>query len=87
MEVRHCLPSDLPAPAGDVPMHGPPAARRRPASVPAAHLRPATAALSYLPTGPACSEADRGEAELAALWDGYERALQCDREVGAEVPC
>lgn len=29
-----------------------------------------------------CSEGDRAEAELAQLWDGYERALAYDREVG-----
>lgn len=30
---------------------------------------------------PACSESNRGEAELAQLFDGYERALRFDRQV------
>ena len=38
-------------------------------------------AAARIVVAPRCSEADRSEAQLAQLFDGYERALHCDREV------
>ncbi|PRW34047.1 BEACH domain-containing lvsC isoform X1 isoform B [Chlorella sorokiniana] len=68
---------------GGAPQPGSPAAAAAAAQAAAARAAIAEAAEDLVDVR--FSDTDPTEVQLAQLWDGYERALQCDREVSREM--